>query len=270
MRYHASDHTFAICAYKESPYLEECILSLRHQTKHSRVIICTSTPNAYIRSLADKYHLKLYINPVSAGIGADWNFAVSCVRTPLVTLAHQDDIYEPGFLKNVLKGIGRDGDTLISFTDYFEIQDGRRVYARDFVNLRIKQLMLLPLRLKALQRSKFTRRRILSLGDPIGCPSVTYVLDNLQQPIFDETYGAALDWQTWERLSRLSGRFSYVAKPLMGHRMYAASTTVKMIKEGDGRSKEDLEIFRLFWPEPIARLICRIYAVSQKKRKALK
>ena len=39
-----NDHTFAICAYKESPYLEECIKSLKNQTIKSNILIATSTP----------------------------------------------------------------------------------------------------------------------------------------------------------------------------------------------------------------------------------
>ena len=45
-----NDHTFAICAYKESPYLEECIKSLKNQTIKSNILIATSTPNDYIRN----------------------------------------------------------------------------------------------------------------------------------------------------------------------------------------------------------------------------
>ena len=44
-------HTFAICAYKESPYLEECIESLMAQEMKSEIIICTSTPNDYIKNI---------------------------------------------------------------------------------------------------------------------------------------------------------------------------------------------------------------------------
>ena len=40
-----TNHTFAICAYKESPYLEECITSLMEQTVKSEIFIATSTPN---------------------------------------------------------------------------------------------------------------------------------------------------------------------------------------------------------------------------------
>lgn len=46
-------HTFAICAYKESEYLEECILSLKNQTLKTNILMATSTPNEYIKNLAE-------------------------------------------------------------------------------------------------------------------------------------------------------------------------------------------------------------------------
>ena len=45
MRY---KHVFAVCAYKDSPYLEQCIRSLKAQTVPSHIIICTSTPSSYM------------------------------------------------------------------------------------------------------------------------------------------------------------------------------------------------------------------------------
>ena len=42
------DHTFVICAYKESAFLEECIESLEKQNKKSKILLATSTPNYYI------------------------------------------------------------------------------------------------------------------------------------------------------------------------------------------------------------------------------
>ena len=45
----ARDHTFVICAYKESKYLKNCIRSLENQTVKSHILIATSTGNAYIR-----------------------------------------------------------------------------------------------------------------------------------------------------------------------------------------------------------------------------
>ena len=54
-------HTFAICAYKDSPYLEECMASVKRQSCSSEVICCTSTPSPYISRLAEKYGIPLYV-----------------------------------------------------------------------------------------------------------------------------------------------------------------------------------------------------------------
>ena len=72
MNYTGKNHTFAICAYKESPFLEECIQSLLGQTIPSTIIIVTSTDNAYIQNMAEKSHLELFIiteNPASPRTG---------------------------------------------------------------------------------------------------------------------------------------------------------------------------------------------------------
>ena len=61
-------HTFAICAFQESPYLEECIRSLLTQTVSSEIIITTSTDNKYIRGTAGKYRIPVYVNTGEKGI----------------------------------------------------------------------------------------------------------------------------------------------------------------------------------------------------------
>ena len=55
-------HTFVICAYKESAYLEECVKSLKEQKKESNIIMVTSTPNDYIKNICEKYDVELKIN----------------------------------------------------------------------------------------------------------------------------------------------------------------------------------------------------------------
>ncbi|MEI3394177.1 MAG: hypothetical protein V8R82_00350 [Clostridia bacterium] len=56
--------------------------------------MCTSTPNEYIKNMAQKHNIPLYINEGKSGIGQDWNFGVRKTTTDYVTVAHQDDIYE--------------------------------------------------------------------------------------------------------------------------------------------------------------------------------
>ena len=52
-------HTFVICAYKKSEYLEECICSILKQTIKSNVLISTSTDIPFIREMAKKYDIPL-------------------------------------------------------------------------------------------------------------------------------------------------------------------------------------------------------------------
>lgn len=48
-------HTFVVCAYGESPYLENCILSLLNQKKKTGILLATSTPNEHITGISEKY-----------------------------------------------------------------------------------------------------------------------------------------------------------------------------------------------------------------------
>ena len=93
MKTENKEHTFVVCAYGESPYLEKCIDSLENQTVKSRILIATSTPGPYIEKIAAAHHLEIRVNTGEKGIAGDWNFAYSCANTSYVTLAHQDDIY---------------------------------------------------------------------------------------------------------------------------------------------------------------------------------
>lgn len=115
-------HTFVICAYKESQYLEECIRSLRRQTVKSNIIMVTSTPNSYISDLAKKYNISLFVNEGPGGITQDWNFGYRCAETEYVTIAHQDDVYRKDYLERALRAVDYFKKPLIFFSDYYELR----------------------------------------------------------------------------------------------------------------------------------------------------
>ena len=258
-------HVFVICAYKESPYLEECINSLIRQTKKSNIIIVTSTPNSYIYNIASKYEIDYYVNEGQGGITQDWNFGYKCAlekyHSEYITIAHQDDFYEAEYLSYVLKEAKNATHPLIIFGDYYEIRNGRKVYKSRL--LKIKSLMLLPLRVKILQKSKWIRRRILSLGSPICCPSVTFSANNLPDVIFENHYRACEDWEAWEKISKLNGEFIYIPRPVMGHRIHEDSETTAAIGDNK-RTKEEYEMFCKFWPKIFANLLLKQYSKGQQ------
>ena len=256
----AENHTFVICAYKESAFLEECIQSIMKQGVKSNVLLTTSTPNEYISKIAQKYGIEVRVNDGEKGITQDWNFALSQVKTPYATIAHQDDVYEPRYLELVMERIQRCQNPLIVFTDYCELRNGEKV--AENMMLKVKRMMLLPLRIKCFENSKFVRR-VLSMGDPICCPSVTFCLENLELPVFQHGFRSCEDWEAWEKLSYLKGAFCYISEPLMYHRIHEESATTAIIND-NARNEENYIMFCKFWPKWIARWINRFYAKSEK------
>lgn len=253
-------HTFVICAYKTSPYLENCVKSLVMQEQKSKILIVTSTMNEKIKSVAQKYDIDVKVRDGEPGIALDWNYALHAADTKYITIAHQDDIYCPDYSRMCVKYLDAAKHPLIFFSDYAELRSGYKVCSNRL--LRIKRLMLWPLKCKWLQYSRFVRRKILSFGSPICCPSVTYVKSALPKNLFQVKYKGAVDWQAWERISKRRGAFVYCPYRLMYHRIHKGSETTKIIAD-QNRGAEDYEMLRSFWGEFMADLLFRFYKKSQ-------
>lgn len=256
-----SIHTFVVLAYKESSYLEDCIKSVLNQKYKSDVVIATSTPNSYINNLAKKYNLKVIVNDNPRGIGGDFDFAKNAAQTDLVTIAHQDDIYDDTYVEEIIKAYKNQPKSLIIFPDYYEIKHNKKVYKN--TNLRIKRILLFPLRLHFWSNLKCIKRHALRLGCAISCPSVTFVNNNCPKKVFSVDLKCNIDWYAWEQLSRKKGYFYFINKPLMGHRIYSESTTSEVLKD-NGRTIEDYKMLCKFWPKYIAKIITKLYANSEK------
>lgn len=257
-------HTFVVMAYKESPYLENCIQSVLNQSVPTNVVIATSTPNSYIESMAQKYNLGLHVNPNRIGLGNDFDFAMNCVDTDLVTIAHQDDIYDYHYARKIIEAYEKNevNDPIIVFSDYYEIRKGKRFYSG--VNLVIKRILLFPLRKQNMGSYQFFRRWVIRFGSAICCPAVTFVKKNLTFPVFDTPFECDVDWNAWEQLSKKEHCFVFINEPLMGHRVHAASTTTELIGN-NVRHEEDYEMFCKFWPKPVARILAKAYSQSEKQ-----
>lgn len=256
-------HTYVVLAYKESEYLEKCIKSVCNQKYKSKVVIATSTPNNYIYGLANKYNLEVIINPnPGMGIGYDFDFALSCGKTELVTIAHQDDIYDFDYSYNMVRMYKKYPKSVILFSDYYEIRNENKVSSN--TNLKIKRILLFPLRVKFLSAFKFWKRFVIRFGNAISCPAVTFVKNNIStNDVFKCNFVCDVDWFAWEKLSLLKGNFLFVNKKLMGHRVHEESTTTEIINERV-RTKEDFVMFQKFWPRCISKLINRFYVKAEE------
>lgn len=253
-----NDHTFVICAYKESEYLEEVIKSLLNQKLKSNIIISTSTPNDYIKNIAKKYDLELFVNTGKTGIGPDWNFAISNVKTKYVTIAHQDDLYDSFYTEEIYKAIQKNSDIIMVFTNHKEIREGKVV--KKNLNLKIKSIMTFPITI--FKRPKFFKKLILSFGNPISCPSVCLNTEIVGKRPFREDMASNIDWGTWLDFANKKGAFVYLKKILVFHRVHNNSTTTECINDNK-RIQEDYEMFCRIWPKFFAKFIMIFYKHAQ-------
>ncbi len=259
------NHTFTILAYKESPYLKDCITSLKRQTVKSKILIVTSTPSLYLDRISKECGVSLRVNHERVGIGSDWAFAYKSAETQYVTLAHQDDIYLSEYTEWCLDAAEKVGDSLIVFTDYAELVGQRlRTYTP---NLIIKIIVLLTFfTFKNNLHSQPLKNLMLSMGSPIPCPSVFFNKKNIGTFEFSRYFSFNLDWDAWLRLARSEGAFVYVRRRLLLHRIHKDSQTTVCTRDR-WRHAEDEELFEAFWPRPIAKLLSRVYFLSYVSNK---
>ena len=258
----AADHTWLVCAYKESPYLENCIQSLLKQTEKSGIQISTSTPNDFIAKVAEQYGIKLIVHDGEPGIGTDWDFALQNGNTELLTIAHQDDLYEPNYTAEMLKKMNSVRNPILFSSNYAELRNGQKITNNK--NLRIKHILVVPMRL--FPGWRFARRLSLAFGCSICCPSITYRKSIMREYHFSREMKCDLDWDMEERLSRLKGSFAYDSRPLMCHRIHEESATTELIGERT-RNREDYEMISRFWPKWIAKGLSKAYAKSEESNR---
>lgn len=247
-------HTFVILAYHESDDLEDCIKSVLNQSVKSNVIIATSTKNDYIIELASQYALGVMVNDQKSNKGSDYNYAINTFDTKLVTIAHQDDLYDRNYVKEILKCYSQNKDASIIITDYYEIDNDRKIKRSH--ELFKKKILISPLKYKWCQDKKYFKMRSLKYGQSFCTSSVTFIKDNINKEPFPTNLTYNNDWQGFINLANEDSKFVYINKKLVGYRIY---------KKGELKEKEQekLNIYKAMWPD---KLIDYLYQKKEKSK----
>lgn len=257
-------HTFAICAYKDSPYLEKCVRSVLNQKIHSEVIICTSTPSDYISNIADKYDIPVLVRNGKSDIKDDWNYAYNSATTKWVTVAHQDDVYASTYSLYLWKKIKNNkNNNLIFFTDYYPLKNDIENGIRRDANSVIRRILRSPMKIGLMSSNVFFKRAILAFGNSICCPTVTYNKELLDDSVFSSDLKFDIDWDTFLKLAEKKGRFLYKDKPLVLYRIHDGATSKEFI-DNHSRIIEDRIMFGKFYPPILVNLIMFFYKLAYK------
>lgn len=256
-----TDHTFVVCAYKDSPFLEECVKSVVNQSVKTNVIVCTPTPSDFIDNICTKYDLPLFINPkTDADIQSSWNFALLSASTKYVTICHQDDCYDPRYYETIRNYFS--DNVLFLHTNYKNIftDENNNSVVRTSKNVIFKRIIHFFFANKWQQNSVFFKRRDLSFGNSICCPTCTYNKSNLEYPLFVSKFRHAIDWDLYIKLASVPGRIVYVRKPLLYKRIHINSQTTDDVRSGV-RKREDIENYSKLWPAFISKLLQAILSL---------
>jgi glycosyltransferase involved in cell wall biosynthesis len=256
----APKHSFVILAYQQSPYIDECIDSLKNQTVKSEIRMATSTPSEFLEKVAKKHGIPLLVNRGKSGIAADWTFAYNSGSTEYITLAHQDDIYMPGYAEACLTSAVSSKKSLIVFTDYIELFHDK---IRDNnLLLNVKRLILSFFYIYSRNLSSCVfKNKMFSLGNPICCPSIMYSRKNIGSFVFDDSFSMNLDWEANLRLSGMKGDFIYIKQKLLTRRIHEESESTNALTNNI-RQEEDRRLFEKLWPKPVVKIILRLFSMA--------
>lgn len=253
-------HTFAVCAYGDSPYLEACLSSVKSQTVPSEILISTSTPSDFIFRMGEKYGVPVRVRTEGArGIGADWNAAFQAASGEFVTLAHQDDIYSRHYTERLLAAAGRYPDLVLFTGKSVTLKNGRAQRSGE-IEL-VKEFLRLPLRFRNLTHITEVKRLALRFGNPIICPSCAYRKDACPEKPFREDLQFVLDWQFLYEFAAAGGRWISDERPLILYRVHGGAATKACI-EDHVREREEAEMFRKVLPAFAAKHILSLYRRS--------
>ena len=233
-------HTFVILAHNESDDLEECIKSVLNQSVKSNVVVATSTPNDYIIDLASKYALGVLVNEDESNKGNDYNFAINSCNTKLVTIAHQDDLYDRNYTKEILNCYKKNKDATIIFTNNYEIKDDKKI--KNSKELFYKRFFLFPLKYSFFQNKKYFKIRALRRNKYICTSSITFNKKNINHDLFPTNLKYDNDWQGLLDLANIDSKFVYLKEKLVGYRKDNKDFNID-------KEKDDMNIRKSLYPK---------------------
>jgi hypothetical protein len=254
-------HQFVVLAYRESPFLEECLAGLLSQgIARADILLCTSTPSGFLSQVAQRHGLQLVANADHRSIGADWNFALAQATAPWVTLVHQDDIYLPAYAGTIRQAIAAHPGAVMVIPWFREFAHGK-VRPFNLTHLVKRLLFLRAFGFRDTLSDPRDKLRLLSLGNPVPCGGVAFRKATV--PRFDERLTFTLDWKAWLEAARAPGEFVFVRTPIMCRRIHPGSATTLSIETG-ARQSEELAMFRSLWPRWLADRIAGVYKLGYR------
>ena len=180
-------------------------------------------------------------NATPRGIGGNWNAALGATNAEFAALVHADDVLAPSYSKAVLS-------LHEHFPDSYGVFTGVRIIDASGARKRfsapdVAKKILHPLLPEPCVVAGDAGLRSLLRGDFIFCPTVTYRVNRLRQPVFDESLRMTLDLQSFADAILRGEQFVGTKTAHYYYRRHAASTTSTLNADAS-RFDEELSTYR--------------------------
>lgn len=214
--------------YNGKRFLERTLRSLLEQTAPADKIICiddcsTDGSRSVIADLANPA-ITLIENETRLGLARNWNRALELAADyDFLTIAHQDDLYEPDYLRLVTDALQSHPSAFIAHTRALVIDEEDEPLR--LASARYKEKFW-PSGQGIVERPPEEELAILVRGDYIFCPSVTFrsaALEAIGQ--FDERFEFVPDWDFWLRGLLAGFTIVGVKQTLIRYRSHQGSAT---------------------------------------------
>lgn len=219
---HSPTISVAIPTYNGASHIADALRSvLRQHQPPSEILICDDRSDdetlSLIRDEAGD-RARILVNSERLGLAANWNQCVTCARSPLVAVFHQDDVMHPDHLHLHRQALQQHPNLGFSFSA-FDVID---THSLPVPSSQIDTPTLGPMP-HLFPPGAFLRE--LASQNPVRCSTVVLNRDaHSSCGGFDPAYRYAVDWEFWARVGR-SWPVFWIPDPSVSVRWHPASET---------------------------------------------
>lgn len=192
--------TVLIPTFNGEKFLAETIESLLHQSfKGFAIVVVDDASDDETMAVAQSFAgrgVRVVRNETRLGLAGNWNRCLDLVTTPLFVLAHQDDVYEPGYLATMVPLIESRPRAFMAHCKTISIDEsGVRI---DTPAARFKET-LWPAE-NPYESDAASELPRLARGNYIICPSAMLRTEAVKKiGPFDTRFRFVTDWEYWVR-----------------------------------------------------------------------
>lgn len=232
--------TFAIPCRNAGPHLRPLLESLVAQQRQDFELLlvddASTDGSAELARSVVGDRISIHRNDRPLGIGGNWNRCIALTKTPLLCLAHQDDVYRPEYLSVMSAALEARPRASVAHCRAFTLDAAGREFVAPTERYKDRFWK------GHSRRGAPALYASLLAGNWIVAPSALFRTQALREAGgFAEHLRFVLDWELWLRLLRAGAELVGVEDRLVGYRRHEASATAAE-ERSHNRYKEEHEV----------------------------